>query len=171
MSPEMERFLSTLRNHTKPILRLEQPLSNAIRKWKPASKLFLLAMLSLISLWFRVWTPQCKPQELSCLESQSWLSCFCRSQNWLLLLLFVIKKGRRKQVLKYLFWRIHISAWPWVGHNLDTIDPWLMSLAPTNEDLGWHVEVKTFEQGKITLHRVRYDKFMCRQFLFTNNKA
>ena len=57
MSPEVERFLSTLRNHTKPILRLEQPLSNAIRKCQTASKLFLLAMLSLIPLWFRVWTP------------------------------------------------------------------------------------------------------------------
>ena len=121
MSPEMERFLSTLRNHTKPILRLEQPLSNAIRKWKTASKLFLLAMLSLISLWFRVWTPQCKPQELSCLESQSWLSCFCRSQNWLLLLLFVIKMGRHKQVLKILILedthQCLALGWTQLGYN------------------------------------------------------
>ena len=41
------------------------------------------------------------------MESQSWLSCFCSSQNWLLLLPFVIKKGwariRTKVHILFLF--------------------------------------------------------------------
>ncbi len=39
---------------------------------------------------------------------------------------------------------------------LDTIDPWPMSLAPTNEDSVWLAEVKPIRE-KITFCRVRFD--------------
>jgi hypothetical protein len=76
------------------------------------------------------------------MESQSWLSCFCSSQNWLLLLPFVIKKGRARISTKvHILWCTHWCLA--IGRTqLDTMIHWLMSLAPTNEDSAWLAEVK-----------------------------
>ncbi len=56
------------------------------------------------------------------MESQSWLSCFCSSQNWLLLLTFVIKKGRARISTKvHILWCTHWCLAGWT--QLETNDP------------------------------------------------
>ena len=57
------------------------------------------------------------------MESQSWLSCFCSSQNCFLLLPFVIKKGwarisTKVHILWFTHWCLAIGWTP-----LDTFDP------------------------------------------------
>ena len=95
------------------------------------------------------------------MESQSWLSCFCSSQNWLLLLPFVIKKGRARISTKvHILWCTHwCLAIGWT--QLDTMIHWLMSLAPTNEDSAWLAEVKTLMGKKITLLECKMTSCMC----------
>ena len=56
---------------------------------------------------------------------------------------------------------------------MDTIDPWLMSLAPTNEDSAWLAEVKTF-LGKKLPSLSANDKLLCVVSLtltISNNKG
>jgi len=54
---------------------------------------------------------------------------------------------------------------------MDTIDPWLMSLAPTNGDSAWLAEVKTF-LGKKLPSLSANDKLLCVVSLtISNNKG